>query len=129
MDDFLDQIKKLRKRIKNHYKRLDERAIWFFLATLGCWSVFVWYVQLLAGILVFYFLYTEVFRKQDMERSFRQQVKDIRLNIEASNLQDSEKEELLSKLSCLSSDLLAWRKVISINARFSVSAFFFLFLS
>lgn len=125
MESISNSIDILRDNINDHYKRLDSEAIWFFLATLGCWSVSVYWIQLLAMVIVFYFLFTQVFREHEYNRSFGQRVDALRSKIENSGFEETEKDRLVGKLSRMSDEYLPIKKTVSKNQRFFVSSLFF----
>lgn len=125
MDEMSGAIKLLKANIVSHYEKLDAYAIWFFLATLGCWSVNVGWMQLLAVVMVWFFLFTEVFRGQVFNRSFGQRVDELRSNIENSDLMETHKNQLVGQLCRMTEDYLPWKKIILRNYRFCVSSIFF----
>lgn len=125
MDEMSHNIKNLKNDIKTHYARLDSEAIWFFLATLGCWSVEPIEIKFLAMLTVFFFLFTQVFREHSSNSSFGQRVKKFRSDIENSNLEEHQKNQLIGQLTRMSDEYIPLIKIITKNYRFCVSSLFF----
>lgn len=125
MDELSNQIELLRNSILNHYQRLDQEAIWFFVATIGCWSVTVPWIQALAMVLVWFYLFTQVFRGTTFNQSFGQQVSAIRTSVESSELPEENKDQLVGQLTRMADELLPFQKVIRLNYRFVVASIFF----
>ncbi|WPJ15641.1 hypothetical protein [Raoultella planticola] len=72
------------KNINNFRYQSNIQGIWLFTATLGCWSVNIPWVQMIASLsllLIFFFLIND----EDCDkRTFRQIKKDIENKIESS---------------------------------------------
>lgn len=79
------------KRIENYNEHINDfryqsniQGIWLFTATLGCWSVSVPWLQMVAALsllFIFFFLVNDNVRDK---RTFQQMKKDIEKDIETS---------------------------------------------
>ncbi|WDB75041.1 hypothetical protein PS034_03890 [Escherichia albertii] len=84
------------KHIENYSKHIDEfrsqvnsQGIWLFISTLGCWSINIPLIQLIAAILLFcIFIFNS---KQDMteKRAFHKIEEDIAKDIDSNLTGDS----------------------------------------
>lgn len=84
-DAILEHIKNYSKHIDEFRSQANSQGIWLFISTLGCWSVTIPSIQVIAAILLLcIFIFNS---KQDMtdKRAFHEIAKDIEKNI-ASNL-------------------------------------------
>ncbi len=89
------------EHIKNYSKHIDEfrtqansQGIWLFISTLGCWSVNIPLIQVIAAALLFcIFIFNA---KQDMtdKRSFHIIEKDIEKDIDSNLTGDARKARL-----------------------------------
>ncbi len=87
--------------IKNYSKHIDEfrtqansQGIWLFISTLGCWSVNIPLIQVIAAVLLFcIFIFNS---KQDMtdKRAFHKIEKDIEKDIDSNLTGDARKARL-----------------------------------
>lgn len=125
MKEISNKIELLGKDIDRRYHRLDQESIWFFVATLSCWSVSVEWIRLIAIGLVFFFLATQVLRGQQENRSFGRIAQDIKKDILASNFSKDEKNQLIGQLVMMKDNYLPWSKTLRANYRFCAATFFF----
>lgn len=89
------------KSIENYSKHIDEfrsqvnsQGIWLFISTLGCWSINIPLIQLIAAILLFcIFIFNS---KQDIteKRAFHKIEEDIAKDIDSNLTGDSRKARL-----------------------------------
>jgi hypothetical protein len=61
MDDINKKIAELKDEVIKHHSRLGTESTWLFVASIGCWSITVQWVQILAMGIIFYFLFRNVF--------------------------------------------------------------------
>ncbi len=125
MDDLSHQIDLLRYAIRTHYQRLEQEAVWFFIATIGCWSIAVLWIQVLAMLLVFFFFVVQVFKGYIPKDSFGQQVGNLYRSIESSNLSEDNKNQLVGQLTRMNMEYLPFKKMLRLNYKFVVAATFF----
>ncbi|WP_117067160.1 hypothetical protein [Klebsiella pneumoniae] len=99
----MDQCKNdvILEHIKNYSKHIDEfrtqanlQGIWLFISTLGCWSVNIPLIKIIAAFLLFcIFIFNS---KQEMtdKRSFHKIEKDIENDIDSNLTGDTKKARL-----------------------------------
>ena len=125
MDKFTDRILSLEAVVIEHYRRLDEESIWLFVAIIGCWSISVSWVQLLALAIIFYFLYRNVFDGLNLNSSYSRELKDIRKEIDSSELDQEQIECLWGKIWKVESEYLTIFQSLKLNVKFILSMSFF----
>ncbi|OEE75001.1 hypothetical protein A1OQ_07795 [Enterovibrio norvegicus FF-162] len=125
MEELSEQIENTRRTIHEHYGRLDDQSVWFFVATLACWSVTVLWLQIVAMVLVFFYLFTQVFEGRVIVRSFGQELSHLRQSIEAASLSEDEKNQLLGQTWRVSNDYLTLSKTFRHTYRFVAAAIFY----
>ncbi|MGK3498182.1 hypothetical protein [Citrobacter youngae] len=93
-DVILENIKNYSKHIDEFRSQVNSQGIWLFISTLGCWSVNIPLIQVIAAILLFcIFIFNS---KQDMtdKRAFHKIEKDIEKDIDSNLTGDSRKARL-----------------------------------
>lgn len=128
MEELSNQIEHIRRTIHDHYGRLEDQSVWFFVATLACWSVTELWLQVIAMALVFFYLFTQVFEGKDFVRSFGQELSLLRNAVDNSELSEGEKNQLLGQIWRVSDNYLKWSKTLRHTYRFLAAAVFY-FLS
>jgi len=82
-DVILEDIKNYSKHIDEFRSQANSQGIWLFISTLGCWSVNIPLIQIIAAILLFcIFIFNS---KQEMtdKRTFHKIEKDIENDIDS----------------------------------------------
>ncbi|EAZ9179995.1 hypothetical protein AHV85_04830 [Salmonella enterica] len=93
-DAILEHIKNYSKHIDEFRSQANSQGIWLFISTLGCWSVNIPLIQVIAAILLFFiFIFNS---KQDMteKRAFHKIEEDIAKDIDSNLIGDSRKARL-----------------------------------
>ncbi|CHQ57109.1 hypothetical protein [Salmonella enterica] len=93
-DAILEHIKNYSKHIDEFRSQANPQGIWLFISTLGCWSVNIPLIQVIAAILLFcIFIFNS---KQDMteKRAFHKIEEDIAKDIDSNLIGDSRKARL-----------------------------------
>ncbi|EBX2983725.1 hypothetical protein DRM22_22640 [Salmonella enterica subsp. enterica serovar Glostrup] len=93
-DVILEHIKNYSKHIDEFRTQTNSQGIWLFISTLGCWSVNIPPIQVIAAILLFcIFIFNS---KQDMteKRAFHKIEEDIAKNIDSNLTGDARKARL-----------------------------------
>lgn len=93
-DVILEDIKNYSKHIDEFRSQANSQGIWFFISTLGCWSVNIPLIQIIAAILLFcIFIFNS---KQEMtdKRTFHKIEKDIENDIDSNLTGDTKKARL-----------------------------------
>lgn len=93
-DAILEHIKDYSKHINEFRTQANSQGIWLFISTLGCWSITIPSIQVIAAILL---LCIFVFNsKQDMtdKRTFHEIEKDIKKDIDSNLTGDTKKARL-----------------------------------
>ncbi|ECC3303086.1 hypothetical protein ACP91_22695, partial [Salmonella enterica subsp. arizonae] len=90
----LEHIKSYSKHIDDFRFKANSQGIWLFISTLGCWSINIPLIQVIAAILLFcIFIFNS---KQDMtdKRAFHKIEKDIEKDIDSNLTGDTRKARL-----------------------------------
>ncbi|EDC3688145.1 hypothetical protein GAG18_16015 [Salmonella enterica] len=90
----LEYIKSYSKHIDDFRFKANSQGIWLFISTLGCWSINIPLIQVIAAILLFcIFIFNS---KQDMtdKRAFHKIEKDIEKDIDSNLTGDTRKARL-----------------------------------
>ena len=93
-DVILEHIKNYSKHIDEFRTQANSQWIWLFISTLGCWSVNIPLIQIIAAFLLFcIFIFNS---KQEMtdKRSFHKIEKDIENDIDSNLTGDTKKARL-----------------------------------
>ncbi|MCT9844678.1 hypothetical protein N7563_11455 [Leclercia adecarboxylata ATCC 23216 = NBRC 102595] len=93
-DAILEHIKNYSKHIDEFRSQVNSQGIWLFISTLGCWSVTIPLIQVIAAILLLcIFIFDS---KQDMtdKRTFHEIKKDIEKDIDSNLTEDTKKARL-----------------------------------
>ncbi|HBS5668634.1 TPA: hypothetical protein MAK55_003198 [Klebsiella pneumoniae] len=93
-DVILEHIKNYSKHIDEFRTQANSQEIWLFISTLGCWSVNIPLIQIIAAFLLFcIFIFNS---KQEMtdKRSFHKIEKDIENDIDSNLTGDTKKARL-----------------------------------
>ncbi|HHP0437872.1 TPA: hypothetical protein REW08_005052, partial [Klebsiella pneumoniae] len=93
-DVILEHIKNYSKHIDEFRTQANSQGIWLFISTLGCWSVNIPLIQIIAAFLLFcIFIFNS---KQEMtdKRSFHKIEKDIENDIDSNLTGDTKKARL-----------------------------------
>lgn len=93
-DVILEHIKNYSKHIDEFRTQTNSQGIWLFISTLGCWSVNIPLIQIIAAFLLFcIFIFNS---KQEMtdKRSFHKIEKDIENDIDSNLTGDTKKARL-----------------------------------
>ena len=93
-DVILEDIKNYSKHIDEFRSQANSQGIWLFISTLGCWSVNIPLIQIIAAFLLFcIFIFNS---KQEMtdKRSFHKMEKDIENDIDSNLTGDTKKARL-----------------------------------
>ncbi|MCP6475312.1 hypothetical protein NL470_07250 [Klebsiella pneumoniae] len=93
-DVILEHIKNYSKHIDEFRNQANSQGIWLFISTLGCWSVNIPLIQIIAAFLLFcIFIFNS---KQEMtdKRSFHKIEKDIENDIDSNLTGDTKKARL-----------------------------------
>lgn len=93
-DVILEHIKNYGKHIDEFRTQANSQGIWLFISTLGCWSVNIPLIQIIAAFLLFcIFIFNS---KQEMtdKRSFHKIEKDIENDIDSNLTGDTKKARL-----------------------------------
>ncbi|MGE5874037.1 hypothetical protein ACQJ1I_08380 [Klebsiella quasipneumoniae] len=93
-DVILEDIKNYSKHIDEFRSQANSQGIWLFISTLGCWSVNIPLIQIIAAILLFcIFIFNS---KQEMtdKRTFHKIEKDIENDIDSNLTGDTKKARL-----------------------------------
>lgn len=91
-DVILEHIKNYSKHIDEFRTQANSQGIWLFISTLGCWSVNIPLIQIIAAFLLFCIFNS----KQEMtdKRSFHKIEKDIENDIDSNLTGDTKKARL-----------------------------------
>ena len=125
--EFIVRIEDLRAQISNRHNALNLEAIWLFVATLGCWSVYQPWVQLVALLLVLAFFSFKVSKDEKYSAAFSKLLKNIREDIEASELEGDIKKARLYDLNEIDSNLLSLKTIYKSTPMFLVGYVFWAF--
>ena len=93
-DVILEHIKNYSKHIDEFRTQANSQGIWLFISTLGCWSVNIPLIQIIAAFLLFcIFIFNS---KQEMtdKRTFHKIEKDIENDIDSNLTGDTKKARL-----------------------------------
>lgn len=93
-DVILEQIENYSNHIDEFRSQANSQGIWLFISTLGCWSVNMPAIQVIAAILLFcIFIFNS---KQEMtdKRTFHKIEKDIEKDIDSNFTGDTKKARL-----------------------------------
>ncbi|MGU9648452.1 hypothetical protein ACV3J8_14420 [Salmonella enterica] len=93
-DAILEHIKNYSKHIDEFRPQANSQGIWLFISTLGCWSVNIPLIQVIAATLLFcIFIFNS---RQDMteKRAFHKIEEDIAKDIDSNLIGDSRKARL-----------------------------------
>lgn len=94
----------------HHYRSaLNDRGIWLFLATLGCWSVENAHMQILAFLITFYLFFTQLTESQKDKRTAPLLVAAVKDRIAKADLDDKSRNKYLFDLKALE------REIFSLN--------------
>jgi hypothetical protein len=80
--------------ITKHYSRLEIESIWLFLATLGCWSVTIPLLQVVAYIITFIIFGNKIGVRWKNEGSFPMRLSTIQGRLDKA-FEDSNRREAL----------------------------------
>ena len=109
--EFISKIEGIRNAIERHHQTLNIEAIWLFLATLGCWSVNVKWLQIAAILIVFVLFFYKVYENRKGQKSSAKRLKEIKVEIEKSNLATDSKKARLFDISELQYELLSFKSI------------------
>jgi len=118
------RISKFEARIIEHYRRLDQESIWLFIAVVGCWSITVNWLQILALLLVFYFLLRNIFDGLELKSSHKQELNEISEEIKQASIEEEAKEKYYGKLWKIEKNNLTLSTTIKKNIKFLASLTF-----
>jgi hypothetical protein len=110
--------------ISNHYSRLELESVWLFLATLGCWSVSIRWVQLIAYIFTFILFTTRIKVGLKDKRSFPKRLKVIQSNVSRLNNEEDSTKALCWDCQDLSKRISIMRSPVNVPTYISVYLFF-----
>ncbi len=79
-------LKVLESNVIEHHSRIEDESFWLFLATLGCWSVTVHFVQIAAYIITFALFGVRIGIRWKNESSFPERLKIIQMQV--NNISD-----------------------------------------
>lgn len=99
----------LRLHIHHYRSALNEKGIWLFLATLGCWSVNNTHMQILAFLTTFILFSTQLTESQKEKRTVPSLVEVVKDRITKDDLDNETRNKLLFDLKALQDDLLSFR--------------------
>ncbi|ELY9610643.1 hypothetical protein ACEF96_000913 [Salmonella enterica] len=123
-DAILEHIKNYSKHIDEFISQANSQGIWLFISTLGCWSVNIPLIQVIAAILLFcIFIFNS---KQDMteKRAFHKIEEDIAKDIDSNLIGDSRKARLYD-LGLVKKYRKAIKPVLKISPIFIVCYIFY----
>ncbi len=125
MNEINDTIESLKKCVEEHYRRLNFESTWLLVATIGCWSISVSWVQLLAIALIFYFLFRNVFDGLTLNTSYSKELKDIRNRIEVLDIEETEKDQFYGKVWKIENKYLTISATFKHNTKFLAAMIFY----
>ncbi len=123
--ELIKKVKKFEYETALHHQRLDEESVWFFLGVLGIWSVSPDGLKLIASAILFFFLWTRVFKDIGFSKSYSKQIKELTQYIDASSLKKNKKLQLKGRIHTVRSQYIDWIPFFKTNYRFILSASFF----
>ena len=92
------ELERLRIHIREYTILLREEGVWLFIATLGCWSVNWWVLQLPAIALTFGLFLHRFFGKLTNRKTFRTLIEGLKSRIEAEAVNDQARKAHLYDL-------------------------------
>jgi hypothetical protein len=125
MEELLTKINELSEDMQSSTKRLDEKSIWLFLSTLGCWSVTIGWVQLFAMAVVLFFLIDHVVDGNFKKKSFKSRISEIEKANDELDVKESKKNEVAGALHRYCTKQLGFMQLLKTNYRYVSSAFFY----
>ncbi|EOV0175938.1 hypothetical protein ACOIWI_004448, partial [Vibrio vulnificus] len=124
MENIVKKIDLLEECVKEHYRRLNAESTWLFVAIIGCWSISVSWVQLLAVGFIFYFLFRNVFDGLSLKSSYGKELKSIRTEISSLGADDETEDRLYGKVWKIENKYLTVLATFKHNTKFLVAMFF-----
>ena len=124
IENIQSELVSFETRINEHHDKLNQEAIWLFVATLGTWSVKPFLLQLFALFIVLYFYYKKVFNQPKSFEPFPTRLVKLKLQVEESSLNETEKKALYFDLNELERKLLKFKSVVSKTPFFLVGFIF-----
>lgn len=92
------ELANLENDMKNWGKILNEEGIWLFLATLGSWSIPIFWLQILAFLIVIFFFFLNANSRMQNRLSFPKQIKNLEEKIVNEFKDEKEQKALLYDL-------------------------------
>lgn len=124
--ELLSKIDILRNDIARHLQVLNIEAIWLFLATLGCWSVDIEWVRILAVGIVFVLFFYKVYENKKDDRSWGQRINQILEEIKLSNIDEDFKKARMYDLDIIKKDKLSFKNIYKTTPTFLICYLFWI---
>lgn len=115
MATYNQQIKKLEElsnKISRYNSTINESGIWFFLATLGCWSVSNEMLRLLAVGIAFVIFTHKIITGLEGFRLFSSELREIDAEVDASEMIARDKESLKYRANEIRVKKLGFRRIL-----------------
>lgn len=125
VNGFIDEINHLSSEIDITIERLNEKSIWLFLATIGCWGVTHKDMQLFAMLIIAFYFFDQVFRGNLSNKSYSTRIVEIETSALNSSISEDEKNQVVGALKRYCSDKLRVRFIITMGMKYIFGAAFY----
>jgi hypothetical protein len=99
--------------------------VWFFIATVGCWSVQETIPLSIAMLLIVYYLTLNIFSGVNWKKSFRSEMKDLLDEVNQSGVSSEKKNELIGEVTTLKEEYLGCWSTCKHNHKFLLAWLFY----
>ncbi|MBE4205870.1 hypothetical protein HYO03_22645 [Vibrio parahaemolyticus] len=123
--ELVKKISQFEDEIVEHYSRLNSESVWFFVATIGCWSIDKLIPLFFAMLLIVIYFTFRIFDGVNWRQSFKSQLKNLREQIDKAQLAVEEKKELIGSLTIIQEEYLGLLHVLKHNAKFVLAWIFY----
>lgn len=123
--ELVEKISQFEDEIVEHYSRLNSESVWFFVATIGCWSIDKLIPLFFAMLLIVIYLTFRIFDGVNWSKSFNSQLKNLRGQIDKVQLTVEKKKELIGSLTTIQEEYLGLLHVLKHNAKFVLAWMFY----
>ena len=103
-----EKIKAFEKQLPIYRETLNTEGIWLFLATLGCWSVTEFSLQLFAICITIFLFISNTFKEAEVKKTYANQFKEIEKLIRTEYLDEAELKDQLNRLKELKKSTSVW---------------------
>ncbi len=119
-DQIILKINDFKKSREDYYQKLNDHAIWLFLATLACWSVSNHIIRYIALVIVLVFFAIDVIEGTKDKRFNDEIIKDLVRDIKSS-LDGDAKDARLYQIEKIKKEVLSYKNFIIKTQRFMIS--------